>query len=203
MKQWRIARTILMFIVVVVTFVAGFISFKHGDATDKLIFVTYAISCVLGLPTLLKDMSKEYTGKPEPKRFVRNRFVAYAIASAALSLGTFWLITLTADNVALLSESLGGSHRWWIAILLAIYWVLFMAIELFMFYLPQRLGYEDEYDTEKEESKANKESIIIGGVAVAFVVPLIMTVAPMMPSPDASVTVPRVSLSLGEATSEA
>jgi hypothetical protein len=158
-----------MFIVVVVTFVAGFISFKHGDATDKLIFVTYAISCVLGLPTLLKDMSKEYTGKPEPMRFVRNRFVAYAIASAALSLGTFWLITLTTDNVALLSESLGGSHRWWIAILLAIYWVLFMAIELFMFYLPQRLGYEDEYDSEEEESKANKEATTIGVIAAIFI----------------------------------
>ena len=170
MKLWRIIRTILMFIIIVVSFVAGYFSFKYGDATDKFMFITYAFCCIFGLPKLLQDMSKPYTGKPERKRFVRNRFIAYAITSAALSLGTFWLLTINPNNVAYLSDSLGTNHRWWLLIFLAIYWVMFMVIELLMFYLPQRLGYEDEYDTEEEESEANKESIIIAGVAVAFVV---------------------------------
>ena len=170
MKAWRIIRTVLMLIIVGVSFVAGYFSFKYGDATDKLLFATYALCCILGLPTLLRDMSKPYSGKPERKRFVRNRYIAYAITSAALSMGTFWLLTINPDNVAYLSESLGANHRWWLLILLAIYGVVFVVIELLMFYLPQRLGYEDEYETEEEEAKANKEALIIGGVAVAFVV---------------------------------
>lgn len=170
MKAWRIIRTILLLIAIILSLIVGYLSYDVGDSFDKSMFSIYVICCIFGLPSLIKDMLQPYKGKPEPKRFVRNRLITYIIISAVLSFGVFWLITINPENITDLTTSLGADHRWWLLIFFVIFGIMFMVIELLMCYLPRRLGYEEDYGSEEEEAKSNKVATIITIFAIAILI---------------------------------
>ncbi len=54
--------------------------------------------------------------------------------------------------------------------LIGIFALMFFVIEIFMFYLPRRLGLEEGYDNEEDEAEANRVSTVLGIlVTVLFV----------------------------------
>ena len=49
-----------------------------------------------------------------------------------------------------------------------VFMVVYLIIELLMFYLSQRLGLREEYESEEEEQKTNKTAAIITAVIILF-----------------------------------
>lgn len=168
-KAWRIIRAILMLICMLVALVAGYFSFESGAEPDTTMFPIFVVCCVLGLPTLIKMMAQEYTGKPEPKRFVRNRLIVWTVLTFLLSSGVYWLCTFNQSDKEWISEYI-GDYRWLFLMLIGIFALMFFVIEIFMFYLPRRLGLEEGYDNEEDEAEANRVSTVLGIlVSVLFV----------------------------------
>lgn len=168
MKIWRIIRAILFVIFTVICLVAGYFDFKYGNLSNKAMYVTFIISLVLCFPSLVKDIASPYKGKKEPKKFVRRRLLFNTVSSAVLGIGIYLLIGLKPDALAVLESQMGVEGVLVPLIFFAIFMVVYLIIELLMFYLPRRLGLHEEYESEEEEQKINNTAAIMTAVIILF-----------------------------------
>ena len=169
MKIWRIIRAILFVIFTAICLVAGYFDFKYGNLSNKAMYVTFIIGLVLCFPSLIKDIASPYTAKKEPKKFVRRRLLFNTVSSAVLGIGTYLLIGLKPDALAVLESQMGVEGVLVPIVFFVVYMVVYLIIELLMFYLPRRLGlHEEESESEEEEQKTNNSAAIITAVIILF-----------------------------------
>ena len=168
MQIWRIIRAILFVIFAAICVVAGYFDYKYGNLSNKAMYVTFIICLVLCFPSLVKDIASPYKGKKEPKKFVRRRLLFNTVSSAVLGVGTYLLIGLKPDALAVLESQMGVEGVLVPLIFFAIFMVVYLIIELLMFYLPRRLGLHEEYESEEEEQKINNTAAIMTAVIILF-----------------------------------
>ena len=168
MKIWRIIRAILFVIFTIICLVAGYFDFKYGNLSNKAMYVTFIIGLVLCFPSLVKDIASPYTGKKEPKKFVLRRLLFNTVSSAVLGIGTYLLIGLKPDALAVLESQMGVEGVMVPFVFFVIFMVIYLIIELLMFYLPRRLGSHEESESEEEEQKTNKSAAIITAIIILF-----------------------------------
>ncbi len=168
MKTWRIIRTILFVIFTIICLFAGYFDFKYGGLSNKAMYISFIIGLIVCFPSMIKDISSPYKGKKEPKRFVRRRMISNLIFSALLGIGIYFLLGLKPEALAVLEYQMGVEGLWIPFIFFCIFFVIYLIIELLMFYLPRRLGWNGEPESEEEEEKTNKTAAIITGVIILF-----------------------------------
>lgn len=170
MKAWRAIRTILFAIFAIICLIGGYFDFKTGSFDQKAMYIVFVVGLIFFFPTLIKDLSSPYQGKKEPNKFVRRRILFGAASSAFLSIGIYLLIGHNPDNLAVLESQMGVGGLLIPLIFFVIFMVIHLILELFIFYLPRRLGYDGEPESEEEEAKTNKSALIITVVIVLLVI---------------------------------
>ncbi len=168
MKIWRIIRAALFAIFAVICLVAGYFDFKYGDFDNKVMYILFVIGLLIGFPSMIKDIASPYKGKKEPKKFVRRRLLFSVAMSAVLSIGIYFLMGLNPDFCVVLESQMGVEGVLVPLIFFAIFLVMYLIVELLMFYLPRRLGWDDDFESEAEEEKANNTATIITAVIMLF-----------------------------------
>lgn len=180
MKAWRIIRAILFVIFTIICIFVGYVDFKYGGWSEKTMYVTFIIGLILCLPRMVKDVASPYKGKKEPKKFVRRRLLFAVASSAMLSIGIYFFLGLRPDARAVLESQMGVAGVWTALVFFGILMVIHLIIELLMFYLPRRLGWRGEPESEEEEEKTNKTALIITAVVVLFALAVFL-VAELVP----------------------
>ena len=168
MKIWRIIRAALFAIFAVICLVVGYFDFKYGDFDNKAMYILFVIGLLIGFPSMIKDIASPYKGKKEPKKFVRRRLLFSVAMSAVLSIGIYFLMGLNPDFCVVLESQMGVEGVLVPLIFFAIFLVMYLIVELLMFYLPRRLGWDDDFESEAEEEKANNTATIITAVIMLF-----------------------------------
>lgn len=180
MKAWRIIRAILFLIFAVICLFVGYVDFKYGGWSEKAMYIAFIIGLILCLPRMVKDMASPYKGKREPQKFVRRRLLFAVASSAMLGIGIYFLLGLTPDARAVLESQMGVAGVWTALIFFAIFMTIYLIIELLVFYLPRRLGWDGEPESEEDEEKTNKTALISTVVIVLFALAVFL-VAELVP----------------------
>lgn len=180
MKAWRIIRAILFALFAVVCIVVGYFDSRYGSWDNKAMYIAFIIGVILCLPRIIKDIASPYKGKRESKKFLRRRLLFGVITSAVLSIGIYLLLGLNPESLAVLESQMGVEGVSIPLIFFGIIMAINLIIELLLFYLPRRLGWDDEPQSEEEESRNNISALIITAVVVLLVLASVL-VAKLVP----------------------
>lgn len=169
-KIWRIISALLFAIFAIICLFAGYVDFKYGGWGEKTMYIVFILGFILCFPRMIKDIASPCSGEKRSEKFVGRHLLFSLFSSLVLSMGLYLLLRQSPDSLVVLEYQMGVEGIWVPLIFFAIIAVIFLIIELFVFYLPRRLVLDDESEGEEEEAKTNRLALIITVVIVLSVI---------------------------------